>query len=202
MIAVKPSFYGCWVLVAVAAWPAAGLAEPSAAPVEPVADQEVGARVGVRMGGRTTPGGLSVGGSYLYRATESVWFDSGVAFILGAGGSQCFRDRDNAVQCDHSQLDGHALGAHTGIRWVARENQGFVPYARGTIGIEVVRFADDDVSGVAVPLGIGVGLRARVDDRIAVGGGADLSLGVGKLSRVGAEPQLALAVQFGVEFAL
>jgi hypothetical protein len=171
--------------------------------VAPVATQEIGARLGLRMGGRTTPGGFSVGGVYLYQLTDVLWSDSTVSLSVGGGGADCFRDRGDDIVCDHGQLDGVAGGAHSGLRLVQREKQGFVPYARATVGIEVVNFADDDVRGFSIPLTLGAGVRARVADRVAVSGGADLLIGFARLNRdIGAEPQAALIIHFGVDFAL
>ncbi len=195
------------VVVVVLGAPAAALAE-QVVDVEQdvgdhVADQEIGARLGLRMGGRTTPGGFDIGGVFLYRLTDVLWSDSTVAFVAGSGGAECFRDRGDDVLCDHGQLDGVAGGAHSGIRWVQPGKQGFVPYLRATIGIELINYSDDDVRGLAVPVVLGGGVRARVADRISVGGGADLHIGIARLNRdIGAEPQIALTVRLGVDFAL
>jgi len=168
-----------------------------------VADQEIGARIGMRMGGRTTPGGFHLGGVFLYRLNDELWSDSLVAFAVGGGGAECFRDRGDNVLCDHGQLDGVAGGVHSGIRWVQPSKQGFVPYVRGTVGIELVNYSDDDVRGIAVPVVLGGGVRARVADRVSVSGEADLHIGFARLNRdMGVEPQAALIVKLGVDFAL
>jgi hypothetical protein len=171
--------------------------------VEGVADQEIGGRLGLRMGGRTTPGGFALGGVYLYRITGSLWSDSSMTFTLGGGGAECFRDRQDLVVCDHGQLDGIAGGVHSGVRWVQPGKQGFVPYVRATLGVELVNYGDDNVNGVAIPVVVGGGVRARVAERISVGGGADLHVGLGRLSKeIGTEPHVAMSVMLGVDFAL
>jgi hypothetical protein len=196
------------VVMAVALAPAAALADGSEVeaehdPGEDVADQEIGARLGLRMGGRSTPGGLNIGGVFLYRLSDVLWSDSSIAFSVGGGGAECFRDRGDNVLCDHGQLDGVAGGAHSGVRWVQRGKQGFVPYVRATVGLELVNYSDDDVRGIAVPVVLGGGVRARVADRVSVGGGADLHIGIARFNRdIGAEPQVALTVKLGVDFAL
>lgn len=198
---------GLIVVMAVVLAPAAALAGEAVEAVpdagDHVADQEIGARIGLRMGGRTTPGGFDIGGVFLYRLTDVLWSDSSVAFVVGGGGAECFRDRGDDVLCDHGQLDGVAGGAHSGLRWVQRGKQGFVPYLRATVGIELVNYSDDDVRGIAVPVVLGGGVRARVADRVSVSGGADLHIGIARLNRdIGAEPQAALIVKLGVDFAL
>jgi len=195
------TFVGTGPALADEAAPAA--AAESKAAVDPVADQEIGGRLGLRMGGRSTPGGFTVGGVFLYRITGALWSDSAVGFALGSGGAECFRDRHDLVVCDHGLLDGVAGGIHSGVRWVRPGRQGFVPYFRATVGVELVNFADDDVRGVAIPLTLGAGVRARVSNSVSVGGGADLHLGIGRLGRdIGTERQAALIVKVGVDFAL
>ena len=64
-------------------------------------------------------------------------------------------------------------------------------------------FRSDDVTGLAVPLTAGAGLRVRVIDWVAVALEAQLELGAGLFSRgLGLEPQAGLAIGAAVEFAL
>jgi hypothetical protein len=79
----------------------------------------------------------------------------------------------------------------------------FVPFVRAAIGLAYVRFGDDDVSGLAVPLHLGGGLRTQVAPMVAIAALADLTVGLGKFNRgLGGEPQLGLAITAGAEFRL
>lgn len=167
--------------------------------------QEIGAFLGLELGGGTTPGGLQAAGRYLYRLSDRDWLDTGVAFTFGGGDAECFRDRADDVVCDHGPLSGFAAEASAGIRRTfASAGEGrFVPYAHAGVALRLVSFGDDGLRGAAVPLYLGGGVRARVADRVDVVGGALARAGVGFFNRdVGAEPQLSLAVVGGVEFGL
>ncbi len=201
----RPGLIAALALALVAHAGSARAEEPDAAASldAHVADTELGADLGLRMGGRSTPGGFHLGANFLYRVSDAFSSESTVAFTLGGGNAACFRDRGDDVLCDHGQLDGVAGTLATGLRWMAPVKQGFVPYARGMIGLELVNFDSDDVKGISVPVVLGAGVRTRVSSRIAVGGGADLHVGIAKLGRdIGVDPQVALRVRFGVEFAL
>ncbi|MEM9494028.1 MAG: hypothetical protein AAGC55_33085, partial [Myxococcota bacterium] len=64
-------------------------------------------------------------------------------------------------------------------------------------------YGDDDVSGLALMLIGGGGIRARVSELVVLSGGAALELGAGLFgSGLGTEPQLGLTVHGGVEFSL
>ena len=79
----------------------------------------------------------------------------------------------------------------------------FHPFARVGIGVALVRFSSDQLSGLAFPLHGGGGVRARVAPGIAVVAQADLQLGLGLFGRgLGAEPQLGMTVTAGAEFRL
>lgn len=196
------------VVLAAAAGPAPARAQEAEAveaePTEPgVSGQELGAHLGLRLGGRTTPGGLRLHGSYLYQLTDAIWSESGFGVTVGSGAPACFRDRSDDVICDHPSMDGRGVGVWTGLRYLLPGRQGFVPYAQAGIGVDYVNYPDDEVSGFAFPLVLGAGTRVRVTDDIAVGGGAQLTVGIARLGRdVGVEPQAALTVAFGAEFAL
>jgi len=182
---------------------AAASAESAAAPEDPAGMQELGGQVGMEMGGRVSPGGFHVLGSYLYRLSDVDWFEGGLSVTVGGGGAGCFRDREDDFLCDHSLAHGFGLEALAGVRRFFAGQGKFSPFARGAIGVRVVSFGADDVSGLAIPLILGGGIRARVADHLAVVGGADLRLGVGWFSRdLGSEPHLTLAVHAGVEFRL
>src|SRR5690606_24853217 len=79
-------------------------------------EQIVGGYVGAAAGGRTTPGGLEVSGSYLYRLSDADFFDASVAFTMGSGDATCFRDREGRRICDHGIVDGFAAELGLGIR--------------------------------------------------------------------------------------
>lgn len=169
----------------------------------PPSTQEIGAVLGLELGGRVTPGGLHVGGRYLYRLSERDWLESGVGFSFGGGGAECFRDRDDRVLCDHGVVSGFGAEVSAGIRRTFAAQGQFVPYAHAGVGLRLVSFSADDLSGLGVPFFVGGGVRAQVHERVAVIGGAALRLGPGFFGRdLGAEPQLSLAITGGAEFRL
>jgi hypothetical protein len=168
-----------------------------------VRDQELGVRTGLVSGGRVTPGGLRIGGHYLYQLTDEDWFDGALLFTFGGGPAACFRDRQDDLVCDHGRLEGFAGELAVGVRRFFPARGGFVPYARVGAALRVVRFGDDDVTGLAVPLTGGAGMRIRVAPWVAVAAEAQLELGGGLFSRgLGLEPQAGLAIGGAVEFAL
>lgn len=168
-----------------------------------IGDQAIGVDVGVAGGGRVTPGGLRVAGHYLYQMSQSDWFDGTASFTYGGGDAQCFRDRMDAVQCGHGFTDGSAVEISATVRRVFAPRGSFHPFARAGIGVALVRFSGDDLSGLAFPLHGGGGVRARVAPGIAVVAQADLQLGLGLFGRgLGAEPQLGMTVTAGAEFRL
>lgn len=165
--------------------------------------QLLAGHLGLAAGGRTSPGGLEIGGSYLYRLTESDWLDGGVGFTFGSGSAACFTDRDGEVLCDHGLLKGFSAEVSAAVRREFPGQGKFTPYARLGLGVRLVSFGDDDVKGAAFPVILGGGVRSQVAERVAVFGGADLRAGVGLLTGdVGVEPHLTLAVFFGAEFRL
>jgi hypothetical protein len=178
--------------------------EPSPLATEPAqAERELGGRVGLASGGRVTPGGLRIDGHYLYQLSEVDWFEGAASFTYGGGGPACFRDRADVLVCDHGLLAGVAAGFDATVRRRLGGQAGFWPYARVGLGLRLVRFADDDVSGLAVPLVVGAGVRARVGRGVAIAAEATGEAGLAYLSRgLGPEPQLGLVVAVGVEFRL
>jgi hypothetical protein len=174
----------------------------SLAPVD-IGDQAISATLGAAIGGRTTPGGLRVGGHYLYQLSNQDWFDGTAAFTFGGGSAECFRDRMDNVLCDHGLADGYAVELSANVRRFVGGSGKFWPFARAGMGIAIVRFSDDDVTGVAIPLHAGVGLRVSVAEAIAIVGLADVAFGVARFTNdVGVEPQLGVNVSAGVEFKL
>ena len=179
-------------------------AEPRSAPAD-MSDQGIAAMLGVAIGGRSTPGGLNVAGHYYYQLNDQDWFDGSASFIIGSGGADCFRDRMNAVICDHGPADGFGAELGAGVRHFlpSLANETFWPFARGGLGAALVRFSGDDITGIAFSLHAGAGLRASVTDAIAITGEADLQLGLGQFSNhLGGEPLLGISVSAGAEFKL
>lgn len=170
---------------------------------EEIGDQAISAETGIATGGRVTPGGLRVAGHYLYQLSETDWFDGTAAFTFGGGGAACFRDRMDTAMCDHGFVDGRGIEITAAVRRVFAPHSGFRPFARVGIGLSLVQFAADDVSGIAIPLHFGGGLRARVAPSIAVVAQGDLTLGVGGFgSELGWQPQVGVAFTAGAEFRL
>jgi hypothetical protein len=197
-------------LAAVLTLPAVARAddEPEKAAVDAEADpadlsQQLAAHVGLELGGRTSPGGFQIGGTYIYRVAEQDWFDTGAAFTFGGGSAACFRDREDDVLCDHGITKGFAAELSAGFRRVLDADEKFAPYFRVGLAVRLASFADDELRGVAFPLVAGGGLRSQVAPRIAVAGGAMVRAGIGVFGRdMGVEPQLSLAIHAGVEFGL
>ena len=176
--------------------------EPSKAPPD-MSDQAIAASLGVAIGGRTTPGGLRVAGTYLYQLSAEDWFDGTASFTFGSGDGACFRDRMDALLCDHGLADGYSVELAANVRRFFGGSGQFWPFLRAGIGVALVRFSGDEISGVAFPLHLGGGLRVSVSDGIAVVGQAELDVGIAAFGRgVGAEPQLGLNVLAGAEFRL
>jgi hypothetical protein len=165
--------------------------------------QEIGATLGFEAGGRTTPGGFVVSGSYLYQLSDLDWFETGIGFTFGGGDAACFRDREDVVRCDHGIASGFAGEISAGLRRYFAGQGAFTPYLRAGLAVRMVAFPDDDLRGVAVPLVAGGGVRARVADHVVVNTSAGLRAGIGVFGRgVDLEPQLSMAIGVGVEFGL
>jgi len=205
-------------LAPVAAWDGDGAApgadlEP-AAPVEPGADvvdddaeppatQEIGGALGLAAGGRVTPGGVHVDGVYLYRLSDQDWFVGGIGFTVGGGAAGCFRDRNNDTICDHGVLQGADGELRAGVRRYLPGRQSFAPHAEAGVTLRLARYGDDHLTGVALPVWIGAGVRATVSPGIEVGGGARLEAGPALFGKhLGLEPQLGLVVTVGCDFAI
>jgi hypothetical protein len=168
-----------------------------------MSDQGVGASIGIAAGGRVTAGGLRLAGHYLYKLSDQDYFDGVASFTYGGGSAQCFRDRMNAFVCDHGLADGGTVELGANVRRFFGGRDQFWPFARAGIGIAIVRFQDDSVTGFAVPLHIGGGVRAEVSDGVAIVGEGALDLGFGIFNHsLGLEPQVGLAITAGAEFRL
>jgi hypothetical protein len=180
--------------------------EPAQEP-EPIGKQEIGLRLGAQVGlSSLTPGGVRLGGVYLYRMDETTWFDGEAATSFGGGGSGCFYDRseDLTLVCHHGGFDGFGMSLAAGIRYVLIEQtSGFLPYVRAGAGLSYNGFSADEVSGVGLFGYGGAGGRFRVAPGVAIGGEALLLLGAGLYnSDLGGRLLAGLVVQFGVEFTL
>ncbi len=165
--------------------------------------QELGVRIGMAAGKRTTPGGLYLAGTYLYQLSRQDWFEGGLAFSVGSGDADCFRDRQDRFICDHGIAAGVALGLSVGVRRFLATRQSFTPYIHAGVDLRYVSFSADEVRGVALPLWLGAGVRARVGEGVAIAGGARYQAGISWFNRdLGIEPQSALIMIVGVDFRL
>jgi hypothetical protein len=190
-----------------APWPTA---PPPAAPVataapsdDDIGDQAISAQLGVAAGGRATPGGLRIAGQYLYQLSDEDWFDGVVSATYGSGSAGCFRDRNNAVVCSHGLADGAGLELQATIRHMFAPQGSFRPFVRLGVGLGVVRFGSDDVSGFTIPAHGGGGVRVTIAPGIAIVAEGDVVLGYGSFTRgLGSQPQLGLAIAAGAEFRL
>jgi hypothetical protein len=180
-----------------------------AAPPEPTMidlstdEQAVGASIGIASGGRVTPGGLRVEGHYLYQLSDQDWFDGTAAFTYGTGGAECFRDRANALVCDHGLADGAGVEVTAAVRRLFLSRHGFRPFARAGLGAGLAHFSDDSLSGFTLALHAGGGVHVRIAPGVSIVAAGDLALGFGLFGRgLGTEPIAGLAVTAGVEFRL
>jgi hypothetical protein len=192
-------------LIALAVIVASASASAQEAPLAPpdLTDQGVGASIGLAGGGRTTPGGLRITGHYLYQMSAQDWFDGTAQFTFGSGDAACFRDRMDDTICQHGLVDGVSAEIGANVRHFLGGRGEFWPYVRLGVGIALVRFGDDDVTGLAIPFHGGGGFRVAVADGIAVVVEAALDLGFGRFSSgLGLEPQLGGSVMAGAEFRL
>ena len=165
-------------------------------------DQIIGVSLGVAVGGRVTPGGLRISGHYHYQLSDHDWFDGRATFIFGGNSPECFRDRMDDVVCDHGLADGQAGELSANIRRFFGSGQ-YMPFVRAGLGVMLVRFGPDDVTGIAFPLHAGVGLRVLLTPAIALNAEAELEVGVGAFNRgLGAEPQVGSSIAAGAEFRL
>lgn len=166
-------------------------------------DRELGATVGVAMGGRNTPGGLRLAADYLYQMSDTDWFDGGLVLTGAPGEPTCFRDRADELICDHGAADGAAVDLFAGIRRYGGGQAQFRPWVRPGVAVRLVRFADDDLTGVAAVASAAGGVRARITPLVHVGMMAALEAGAGLFDRdLGPELQLGLVVGATVEFGL
>lgn len=168
-----------------------------------IGDQELGGALGLAAGGRSTAGGVRITGHYLYQLSDQDWFDGIASFTFGSGDPGCFRDRSDAVVCDHGLASGAAIEVAAGVRRFFAPRDRFRPFVRAAVGVAIVRFGGDDVTGIALPLHAGAGMRARVSPLVAIVATADATVGLAAFGRrLGGEPQLGLAITAGAEVRL
>jgi len=170
-------------------------------------DQGIGASVGMAGGGRTTVGGLRVRGHFLYQLSDSDWFDGTASFTFGSGTPACFRDRMDDYLCDHGIADGFAAEVGANVRrFFGSTNANstvFWPYAKAGVGLAIVRFADDNVTGLGIPFHLGGGMRISMSEDVAVMVEAAFDVGIGMFGQgLGLEPQLGGSLTAGAEFGL
>ena len=155
-----------------------------------------------------TPGGLRIGGHYLYQLSSTDWFDGGAAFTFGGGSAACFRDRGDQYICNHGFLDGRGVEISASVRRVFASTRlasigDLRPFARAGAGVALAQFSDDDVSGVALVLHAGGGIRAKVAPAVAVVVQGDLGVGIGRFGHgLAGEPVFGVAITAGAEFRL
>ncbi|HEU4734386.1 MAG TPA: hypothetical protein VFT22_41120 [Kofleriaceae bacterium] len=187
---------------------ATGPAIQAPAPTEPAPDDDMGdqaisAALGLAAGGHLTPGGLRVAGHYFYQLSDEDWFDGAASFTFGSGRAACFRDRMDDVVCSHGLSEGAGVELSASVRRMFAPQGAFRPFARLGVGLGLVRFSDDDVSGVTVPAHGGGGVRVKVAPAVAVVAEGELTLGFGDFTRgLGSQIQFGLAITAGAEFRL
>lgn len=182
--------------------PSTGAAEPALQESE-WSEQGIGVQLGAAFGGRVTPGGLRLVGNYLYRLSDTDWFDGAAAFTIGSGDAACFRDRDGDRVCDHGAVDGFAVDFIAAVRRTWPGKKQFAPFARLGVGLRFARFSGDQLAGLAVPLVGAGGLTVDLTPAMRLVAVGQLELGAGVFSRgYGAGPQLGLSISAGIEFAL
>ena len=188
--------------VTVAAMPAVAESITQPGSSLPIAEREFSAELGLAAGGRSTIGGARITGRFLYQLASQDWFEGSAIFNFGSSSAACFRDRRNERICEHSALDGSGVELSFGVRRYFDQGGPYIPFARAAIGLAIARFADDDITGLIVPLHAGGGLHVVVAPRVAIVGLAELTLGVGRFSgNLGVEPQLGFGISAGVEFS-
>ena len=170
---------------------------------EDLGDQGIGASLGIAAGGRVTPGGLRVSGHYLYQLSSQDWFDGTASFTYGSESAGCYQDQMAAMVCEHGFAKGRGVEVAATVRRMFAAKGAFRPFARAGIGVSLVRFSGDDVSGIAFPVHLGGGIRARVAPDVAVVTQGELQVGLGRFGdELGTEPQVGVAITAGAEFRL
>lgn len=161
------------------------------------------AEIGAASGGSHTPGGLRLGGRYLYRLADRDWFDGGMAFIFGQPGAGCGRVPPDGMACSHGAVDGFAGDLTLGVRRELPARRGFAPFVRGGGFARALRFAQDRVSGFGLGLELGGGIAAAVGRDLRVVAGAGVFGGTAWLGQdIGQARQLGVSVTMGAEMRM
>jgi opacity protein-like surface antigen len=146
---------------------------------------------------------LRITGHYLYRLSYDDWFDGAAEFTFGSGRARCFRDRQDAVVCNHGLSDGAGVEFSARIRRMFTSRGAFRTYGQVGLGVGLARFGDDGVSGFTVPLHAGGGIRVEVSPTVAIVVEDQLELGIGVFGRgIGLAAELGFAITAGAEFQL
>ena len=166
-------------------------------------DQGISAQMGLSGGGNLTPGGLRIDGHYLYQLSSQDWFDGVASFTYGGDSEGCYRDRMSTMVCNHGLTAGSAVEIAATVRRMFASYGAFTPFARAGLGVSIVRYSADDVSGFAIPLHAGGGVRVKVAPAVAVVAQGEMTLGLGAYSHdLGAETLFGMAFTAGAEFDL
>lgn len=169
----------------------------------PTSDQAIGAQIGLAGGGDVTPGGLRIDGHYLYQLSANDWFDGVASFTYGGDRAGCYRDRMSTMVCDHGLTSGNGVEIAATVRRMFATSGAFTPFARVGLGVSIVRYAADDVSGFAIPVHLGGGFRAKVAPSVAIVAQGELTVGVGAYTHdLGAKSLFGMAFTAGAEFDL
>jgi len=186
-----------------AAVPPPAVTAPEPVSVGDVGDQAISAEAGLATAGRVTPGGLRIIGHYLYQLSDQDWFDGAAGFTFGSGNPACFRDRSDALICEHGITDGTGVEISARIRRLFQPHGAFQALAQVGIGVGLVHFSGDGVSGLAIPLHAGGGVRVTLSPAVALIVEDELGLGFGAFGHgLGLQPQLDFAITAGAEFRL
>ena len=165
--------------------------------------QQLGAQVGAVTGGTTTPGGVGVAGHYSYRLSSKDWIVVGADFVFGRQQSACGMAVDSGLDCDHGLASGFAAGLDVGVRRYLASQGSFVPYVQGGFAVHVARFRADELTGLAIPVVVGGGIRASASDVVGIFAGAQLRVGPSWYNRgLGSRAYASMLVAAGVEFAV
>jgi hypothetical protein len=165
--------------------------------------QGIGADLGIAAGGSNTPGGLRIAGHYLYQLSDHDFFDGTAAFTYGSGAAGCFDDRSGSIVCEHGLLAGTGAEITAAVRRYFAVTAKLQPFARVGVGVQLVHYSGDALTGVMFPLHLGGGVRATVAPGIAIVGQGEVTFGFGKFGDdLGVVGEIGLAVTAGVEFRL
>lgn len=171
------------------------------------ADQEIGAKLGLQVGAiGVSAGGFHFGGEYLYRLSDTTWFDGEASFAFGGTSPACYLDRDQSTVCNPGGLGGIGFQLDAGARFVLlvpKKIKEPLAYAKVGVGLHITSLPEDGVVGIGVPVFAGGGGRYRMSKGVSLmsevifaGGPAWYGDGIGLIGT------LQITLTIGVEFAL